>query len=192
MAVAHPSLRARARHDRFHWHWLLGQDWLPDFAGELRDVVHQLRAGTRELAPSIRVGKCPTVVEMLEPDDPDAEPIPVTCGASLRLRLGDDVIRCRERGTTWPRRRWHLLGDGWAGYATLSADFGVPVSTLSRWCHEDGWTERGEGGRRRWARAEAVVSYARRRGELDPVTRQTVTQAAAAGSRYLDRSHPQT
>ncbi|MEU6641251.1 hypothetical protein ABZ863_01735 [Saccharomonospora sp. NPDC046836] len=147
---------------RFHWHYLLAQDWLPDFGTELRDVLRQLRAVGRELTPSVRIGPCPVVVDEIEVDD-EHYPTPITCNTPLHVHAGATEIRCRGCGTNWPRARWHKLGDPWADYAALAEQLDVPVGTLRRWCHQDGWATSGTRGRRLVARADALASYARRR-----------------------------
>lgn len=160
---------------RFHWHWLLSQPLVTEFAEELAAVVRSLRAGTHQLARSVRVGTCPTVLDLVDLDG--GEPIPMVCRTPLRLTLGQDVIRCPHCGTTWDRGRWHLLGDPHADYATLAADFDVPAGTLRRWSHEDNWAADTRGRRPLWARADAALSYARRRGQLDDVTRRVAARA---------------
>jgi hypothetical protein len=41
--------------------------------------------------------------------------------------------------------------------------FDVPVGTIRRWAHEDGWTPHGPRHRRRWELDQVQASYDRRR-----------------------------
>ncbi|MEC3977883.1 hypothetical protein [Amycolatopsis sp. H20-H5] len=140
---------------RFNWHWIMAQPWLDDFADELRQVLNALRTVRRLNVPTLRVGTCPAVA-----DDG------FKCGASLSVRVDAVLIRCRGCGAHWPQSRWHELGDARADYAQLSEDLGVPVGSLYRWAGEDGWTISGTRARRLVNRADALASYARRRGPL--------------------------
>ncbi|MGW4484315.1 hypothetical protein ACWEOE_10805 [Amycolatopsis sp. NPDC004368] len=146
---------------RFNWDWIMAQPWVDDFAAELRRVLDALRSVRREFAPALRIGKCPTALIGL--DLPDGDAVTLDCGATLKVRAGDTEVRCRNCGTTWPRDRWHELGDPWTDYASLSADLGVPVGTLRRWAHEDSWQRTNRPGRPLIARADALASLARRR-----------------------------
>ena len=149
---------------QFHLDWVLAQPWLLDFAVEMRDVLRSLRAAGRLLAPTLTIGRCPVVVVTV-PLRGGAH-LDLTCDAALRVRVGDDVVRCRNCGTIWPRGRWEELGDQWIDYARLSAELGVGVPTLRRWCSEDRWVTSGTARRRLVSRRDARVSYERRRGTL--------------------------
>lgn len=46
--------------------------------------------------------------------------------------------------------------------------FRVPVGTLRRWAHEDGWTPHGTPRWRRWELDQVQASYDRRRAVSDP------------------------
>lgn len=140
---------------RFHWDWLLRQDWLPDFAADMRDTLHSLKHVGNLAERVMRVGPCPVI-------DDDGQP----CSAMLRVRANDDHITCRACGTVWRRDAWHQLGDPWTDYALLSQQLDVPVGTLHRWAHEDSWATAGTRGRRLVSRADAIASYQRRRGGL--------------------------
>lgn len=146
---------------RFHWDWLLGQSWVPDFAVEMRDVLAALKIVGRMSPPVLRIGSCPKQIFELVLD---GEAIPLLCGATLRVRVGDEEIKCRNCGEIWSRPRWSELGDGRTDYARLSIELSVPVGTLKRWGHEDGWRISGTHGRRLVSRVDAEVSYRRRRG----------------------------
>lgn len=145
---------------RFHWDWICGQPWVDEFAAEMRQLRGQLRTARREAEPVLQIGTCPNVIEI--DDELDA-----ACGERLHVRPGDREIRCRSCGTTWTRDRWRQLGSRWADYPTLAEQLGVPVGTLHRWRHEDGWKVSGSRSRRLVSRAEAIASYAKRRGLLE-------------------------
>lgn len=146
---------------RFHWEWIMGQPWVDDFAAEMRDLLAALRRVGRLDAPELRIGKCPVVLVLLELGNGDT--IDLDCGASLRVRTDATEVRCRNCGTTWPRDRWHELGDQWTDYAFLAAELAVPPGTLRRWAHEDKWAMETRGGRRLVSRVDALASYDRRR-----------------------------
>ncbi|RZQ59826.1 hypothetical protein [Amycolatopsis suaedae] len=144
---------------RFHWDWILAQDWVDAFADEMRAVRDQLVRARRLTVPVIRIGTCPITVMTV---DRDADPITLPCSATLRVRLGDTEIRCPACHTVWTRDRWHQLGTDWADYASLATQLDIPVTTLRRWCHEDHWATAGTRSRRLVSRADALASYARR------------------------------
>jgi hypothetical protein len=168
-AAAAPAGRVTMRREldtlRFHWDWLLGQPWVDEFAGEMRRVLAALKAAGRLTPPVLRVGACSVVVLIVYL--PGGQSLDLACGATLRVRVGDTDIRCRNCGTIWPRSKWRdELGDRWADYASLSADLAVPVGTLRRWCHDDRWTVSGTTGRRLVSRTDALDSFERHRGPL--------------------------
>lgn len=146
---------------RFNWDWIMAQDWAADFAGEIRRVLNSLRAVRREFPPVLRIGKCKVPAVAFEL--PDGSKLTLDCGAPLRVLATADEIRCRNCRTVWTRDEWHELGSPWADYASLSEDLGVPVGTLRRWAHEDGWERTTRPGRSLVHRADALGSYARRR-----------------------------
>jgi hypothetical protein len=150
---------------RFHWDWLLGQPWVDEFAGEMRRVLAALKAAGRLTPPVLRIGACSVVVLIV--GLPNGTTVDLACGATLRVRVGDTDVRCRNCRTIWPRSRWRdELGDRWADYASLSTDLDVPVGTLWRWCSEDGWAVSGTRGRRLVSRTDALTSFERHRGPL--------------------------
>lgn len=158
---------------RFHWDWIMAQPWVADFAGELRSVLAALQLAGRDSVPVLKIGKCPTVLIVLELPDDDST-IELDCGAPLRVRADSNDIKCRNCGTVWPRARWHELGDRYADYATLSDDLGVAVGTLWRWASEDGWRKERRGGRLLVHRDDAEASWQRRK--------TNVTRPIAEGS----------
>ncbi|MDI3315867.1 MAG: hypothetical protein QJR12_16805 [Mycobacterium sp.] len=143
---------------KFEWDWVLAQPWLDEFAAEMRAVHTALQRAGRDLPPVLRIGPCPTLVEVEDQGAVREEP----CGAPLRVRVDDEEIRCRSCGTIWPRSRWRELGDPWTDYATLADDYGVPVGTLWRWASEDGWRRAKRGGRLLVHRDDAEASRERR------------------------------
>jgi hypothetical protein len=149
---------------RFHWDWIMASPEVPWFAEAMRSVAVALRQVRGELDRVTRVGRCPTVVVVIPREDGD---IHLACGASLRVKPGADVIRCRNCDGEWTRDRWPELGDARADYATFAEQFGVPVGTLRRWAHQDSWDRAGTRGRPLWLRAEVFASYVRRRGDLN-------------------------
>jgi hypothetical protein len=168
-AAAAPAGRVTMRREldtlRFHWDWLLGQPWVDEFAGEMRRVLAALKAAGRLTPPALRIGTCPAVLTILHFSG--GRVIDFLCGATLRVRVGDTDIRCRNCGTIWPRSRWRdELGDRWADYASLSADLGVKVDTLRYWCSKDQWAVSGGPRRRLVSRADALTSFERWRGPL--------------------------
>jgi hypothetical protein len=153
---------------KFHWPWVLAQPWLDEFATAMREIRSSLEGGPT--TRTVRIGPCPAVVGYEADDegvvqvDEDGNALPVQCGATLRVQLGADVIRCRKCGGSWQRAHWRTaLGDPWIDYASLVVLLGVPVGTLWRWCSEDGWRTAGNRSRRLVARLDALESYARRR-----------------------------
>lgn len=146
---------------RFNWDWIMAQDWVDDFAAEIRRVLNALRAVRREFPAVLRIGKCK--VPQVAFDLSDGTSLTLECGATLRVLATADEIRCRNCHTVWTRNEWHELGSPWADYASLSADLAVPVGTLRRWAHEDSWERTNRPGRPLVARADALASYARRR-----------------------------
>lgn len=149
---------------RFHWDWIMGQGWLPDFADEMRRVLHSLRLAGRMTVPTLTIGRCPVVI--IAVPLADGGMLDLSCGATLRVRPGDEEIRCRNCGSVWPRSRWRELGDQWIDYARLAAELAVPVGTLRRWCSEDSWRTEGTKRRRLVSRLDAHDSYTRRKGVL--------------------------
>jgi hypothetical protein len=150
---------------RFHWDWLMRQDWLAVFADNMRDVLRGLTNAGRLTERWLRVGPCPGLVDIGE-EVFTGEPIYRECGEPLRVRASDAEIRCRTCGTTWPRSQWSRLGDTWTDYAELHERLKVPVATLRWWCREDGWRtwRKTETSKRVLVdRADALTSYARRR-----------------------------
>ncbi|MGH3858225.1 hypothetical protein, partial [Actinokineospora sp.] len=136
---------------------------LDEFARELLDVQLALRRANRELDRTMRLGPCPTVVKT-EHDDRGRISVEITCAATLRIKIGHDTITCRACDTSWPRACWaKALGDPWVDYAALSETLAVPVGTLWRWAHEDGWRTSGTRARRLVHRDDALDSHARRR-----------------------------
>ncbi|MCU1680951.1 MAG: hypothetical protein JWQ81_1690 [Amycolatopsis sp.] len=148
---------------KFEWHWVMGQEWLADFAAEVHAVLAALRSAGRMDAPTIRLGTCTVRVLGI---DTATRPVTLECGARLRVRTDATELRCSNCGTVWPRSRWHELGDGQSDYARLAEELGVPVGTLRRWSHEDSWTVSGTRSRRLVTRAQALESFRKRRGAL--------------------------
>jgi hypothetical protein len=148
---------------RFNWHFVMGQEWLGDFADEVHAVLAALRSAGRMDAPTIRLGTCTVRVLGI---DTTTGPVTLECGARLRVRTDATELRCSNCGTVWPRSRWHELGDGLSDYARLSEELGVVVGTLRYWASKDGWTEHGTRSRRLVLRSEALESYRKRRGAL--------------------------
>lgn len=147
---------------RFHWPHVLAAAWLPDFAGEVHAAGRALTMAGRLTERVMRVGPCPTVQTEAFVDEYGYSIAPTMCGTTLRVRADADEIRCRSCGSVWPRSRWHELGDTWADYAVLADDLGVPVGTLRRWAHEDGWAREVRGRRHLVSRQDALASAARR------------------------------
>lgn len=154
---------------RFHWHWVLQQPWLPEFAENMRKLLKAMQHVGRLTPPTLRLGNCPT--PQLGISAADGTTITLTCGAQLKVKVGDTEIRCTNCRTVWPKAKWIQLGDGRADYATLAEELGVPVTTLRKWCSVDGWETTGTARRRLVARADALASYyARNRaGNLGPI-----------------------
>lgn len=152
--VGRATMNRELRTIRFHWDYVLRQPWLAEFAAYMGDVLHSLKHVGRLDERWMRIGPCAVVV------DGDV------CGAMLRVRANATEIRCRGCASVWPRDRWHELGAPWTDYAALSNELGVPVGTLWRWAHEDGWQIAGTRGRRLVSRTDAVAAYERRRGGL--------------------------
>lgn len=148
---------------RFHWDYVLTQDWLPAFADEVQAILNALRIVRRLNAPVMRIGTCPKAILTLVLD---GEQIPLLCGAQLRVRTDATTIRCRNCGSEWTRATWHHLGDGLTDYARLADELGVVVGTLRYWASKDDWTEYGTRGRRLILRTQALDSYRKRRGHL--------------------------
>jgi hypothetical protein len=144
---------------RFHWDWVMRQDWLDAFAGNMRDALHSLVMAGRLTERVMRVGPCPTKID-------EFEGRPITCDMPLFVRANAEEIHCKTCDTHWPRSRWRELGDPWTDYASLAAEFGVAVGTLWRWASEDGWHLGGTRGRRLVFRLDALTSYEKRRGPL--------------------------
>lgn len=146
---------------RFNWDWLMARDEVADFAQAMRAVLNAMRAIRSEFPKTVRIGKCPTVVAQLEL--PDGSTVDLDCGATLRVKVGDTEIRCRNCGTTWIRDQWHELGDPWTDYGYLANELDVNPATLRWWCKEDGWRTVRIGRRTVISRADALASYTRRR-----------------------------
>lgn len=149
---------------RFHWDWLMACPAVLQFAVDVNEVINGLEYVRRMNPPELRIGRCPVVTEI--ETLPDGGELPLACGTQLRVRPGDEEIRCRGCGTVWPRSRWGLLGDPWADFAHLSAELGVPVGTLHYWASKDAWEKSGTRARRLVRRADALASYERYRGAL--------------------------
>jgi hypothetical protein len=146
----------------FHWDWLMGWELVTDFASEVRAVQQELRRLRYGPDVLLRV-KCAAVLVAI--DFPRlVDPLVVRCGAAMIVRPGDEAITCRNCGTVWPRRRWaRELGDDWADYAALAAEWNVTTALLRQWCRRDGWRVAGTRGRRLVSRADANASYEQRR-----------------------------
>jgi hypothetical protein len=145
---------------RFHWDWLMASDQVDEFAAQLKEVRDTLRAVRREFPKVIRIGKCPTIAVAAEQL---GIPIDLACGATLRIKIGDMEVKCRNCGAEWTRDRWHELGDPWTDYAYLAAELEVNPNTLRYWCREDSWRTIRVKGRTVVMRADALATYARRR-----------------------------
>ncbi len=126
-------------------------------------MLDALRTAARARPPVLRLGPCPVPVA-IDVTDQHGRPLRVECGAPLRVRPGDESIRCPGCGTEWTRSKWHQLGDEWVDFATLAEQLGVPVGTLHYWRHVDEWRTAGTRSRRLVSRVDALTSYARRRG----------------------------
>lgn len=159
------SMRRECRTILDHWDWLMGQDWVDGFASEIREVLTALRMVRREFPRVVRIGACP--VPRVAVPLAGGGTLTLDCGASLRVRVGDSEVRCRNCGTVWGRGQWHELGDPWTDYAALATELSVPVGTLWRWASEDQWRTETPGRRRLVLRADALDSYERRRGPLN-------------------------
>jgi hypothetical protein len=160
-----PTGRATMRREcatlRFNWDWIMGQPWVDQFATDLGAVLHGLKTLQGGQTRVVRIGTCPVALVALTL--PDATMVTLDCGASLRVKVSDSEIRCRNCGTTWLRAQWHQLGDPWTDYAYLATELDVNASTLRYWCREDRWQAIRMGGRTVVARADALASYTRRR-----------------------------
>jgi hypothetical protein len=137
--------------------WVTRRDWVDQFDHGVAAAHHTLQRVLRELAAVVRIGECPAI----------AEGAKRPCGKGLRVRVGDDVIRCTSCDAKWARGEWQLLGRVLGGpkldYAALSAWLGVPVGTLRRWRSEDQWQQYGEPQRPVWSMETAWNSHERRR-----------------------------
>ncbi|WP_134667870.1 hypothetical protein [Amycolatopsis sp. CFH S0078] len=146
---------------RFNWDWIMASDQVVEFATAMRAVLAKLRQVRNDNPRVMRIGACPTpVVAMTLADGSE---LTLDCGASLRVRVVDTEIRCRNCGTVWAREQWPDLGDPWTDYAYLSAELDVNPSTLRFWCRDDQWTVKRVRGRTLIRRKDALASYARRR-----------------------------
>lgn len=83
-----------------HLDYLTKQDWVEDFATELRELHAQLRAIGQQRR---RIGLCPSTIDEGEHTR--------LCGAALFAPLYSDVIKCNACGREWQRREWLRLGD---------------------------------------------------------------------------------
>jgi len=147
---------------RFHWDWLMAQGWVPDFADAMNAVLRALRTVDAQQAKATRVGKCPVVVI---PREATGLPIDLECGAWLRLKIGEDEIRCRNCGHTWPRGRWSEIGEPWTTYGELARIWDMPGSTLRGWAKEHTWRTVTLSRKKVIVlRADAVATYMNRRG----------------------------
>lgn len=149
---------------RFNWDWIMSQSWVDEFADHMRELLNALRSVDAQQARATRVGKCPITVAAI--GLPDSTNVELACGAWLRLKPGHDTITCRNCGHTWPRARWHEIGEPWTRYAELARIWDMPAGTLRVWAHEDRWRTVKIGRDAMLLRADAVGSYIRRRGEL--------------------------
>jgi hypothetical protein len=143
---------------RFHWHWILGQTWVVDFAKRMRALLASMRTVGRLNPPELQIGTCPTLVWALPM--PDGSTMEFACAARLKVRVGDSEIQCRNCRTVWPKEKWGQLGSPWTDYPRLSEELDVPVGTLRRWCAEERWAVDGTRGRRLVSRADALGSRA--------------------------------
>lgn len=149
---------------RFHWDWIMGQEWVDEFAAQMRAVLQALRTIQDRQPGTVRIGKCAVTVAVLTLAN--GLDLDFPCGATLRVKPADDEIRCPNCHTIWPRNRWHELGDDVMDFARLSVSLNVPVGTLRRWAMEDAWVRAGTRGRPLLRVEDARASYARRRGTL--------------------------
>ena len=97
-----PPARTVADMARFldnHLDYLTREDWVEDFAEELRALHSQLRAIGQQRR---RIGLCPNTV-----DEGDTTR---QCGAGLYAPLYSDVIKCHACGREWQRADWLRLG----------------------------------------------------------------------------------
>jgi len=87
--------------------WLRDQlDWaianhpaVDEFAGEVRDIVHQCHRAIGALENHMRIGTCPALDENGHP-----------CNSRLYADPQADTIICRNCGADWPRDQWMILG----------------------------------------------------------------------------------
>lgn len=93
------TVPAMARFLDTHLDYLTKQEWVEDFATELRELHAQLRAIGQQRR---RIGICPNTI--------DAGETTRQCGAALFAPLHSDVIKCYACGREWPRAEWLRLG----------------------------------------------------------------------------------
>jgi hypothetical protein len=87
---------------RAHLPWAIeSHPAVEEFAGELRDILHQCRMAAGVLPKMTRIGDCPNVVDGEEDE----------CGVALYADPRGDAIRCRRCRSRWHRGRWMLLGE---------------------------------------------------------------------------------
>ena len=84
-----------------HLDWITRQDWVEDFATELRELHSQLRSIGQQRR---RIGSCPNTL--------DDGATTRQCGATLYAPLYGDTIKCwaHDCGREWPRIEWLRLG----------------------------------------------------------------------------------
>lgn len=70
-----------------------------EFAGEIRDIVHECHRAIGALENHMRIGTCPALDENGHP-----------CNSRLYADPHADTIICRNCGADWPRDQWMILG----------------------------------------------------------------------------------
>jgi hypothetical protein len=93
------TVPAMARFLDNHLDYLTRQDWVEDFATELRELHSQLRAIGQQRR---RIGTCPSTIDEGEHTR--------LCDTALFAPLYTDVIKCHACGREWPRTEWLRLG----------------------------------------------------------------------------------
>lgn len=85
---------------RAHLDWAITHHPAVDeFAGEVRDIVHECHRAIGALDNHLKIGTCPG-------DDNTGEP----CGRKLYADPKATVIRCDHCNASWPQDKWLFLG----------------------------------------------------------------------------------